>query len=1573
MKYSKDGYKRNSKDRNNPFNIIPSGNITMKGVDFPVFGMDNLGYSKIMMPGTNYIFPGSSVFEVPLARVGIELPIYQNKGEVNLAEKYKYIPSQFFTVPEGEFTYDWTNRDGTKETRTGVYNPQWFEAGFEDSDAYYALSDDEKINFANNPYIDQYSGDMLHPLLWDEENLEKENKKRFLHGLYQKMYTKQDDGSYILNPEYETALGDARYLTTTDVPYADIPDEGVFSSTLAADPNNEMWYKELKPELYTEGKTMTGYAWDEDSQEYVYTPDMTYKDFLKQYKYIKDMPGMEGISRRDYKKRLQQGDIYWPQLQSPTQIAQFDQQYKSIMNPIKKEDIELQKEFFDNAISGDLYKQKLIDQGYENVDEIINMRKNALANSNVMYDQDSSSYLDEAYDRDPNLIQKILDKVSFLNDQYKESGIDYDYKDVFFANPYYTRIGEERTDADYDYDSIKARNNAEPNIYTDDQWGAIIQSQYGHTDVPAFRNLSKQIMQGETGSRTYTSGSRQGDVVLDPRQIQGLNIDMGFEGTSPQLKQQLQNVLAHELGHQMGSSRNDIDYNLNENDYNYIQDRMNVSDDASSHDQSVYERKADLEALRYDMYRTIGYDYSKDVLTPEVLEQYKQYIKDNPSPNLPTERMFQFFNDEDIIDINNTVAQNYEIGDDISDNLNLYFDLPLTQAKYGTEDFDGKLSKLQDKINVYLNDPSGRAKAFSDSDEELTNIDNLRHAMAGRYTAEELQNLVKAIPYGIGNILDTTGVDKLFGFLGSNALGVGHELSTLVKDERPFLAALQESGEDVFNNFVGSIVGSTDVSSEKKDNILRYLSDNNLLPDGYVQTDPDFSENVYWKNEDGSIKKPNFKSYKDGGENDEDTLAYSRLLKRFIPSAAVLAKNPLLTFAASMLYPKGAGKGSTLQTPSLEQQYQNYLNTTTPEERVKNELQYELMTGRPFYFNPIPISNIKEHGGEHSGFDWKGYFKGEQGFIPDYGGKSTTQTYLDNKDDVQKGLDYVSMTGIPVVSQFAGYGSAGIDFGDAAMAYAQGDYDTAKKEFAKGTTGAVISTIPGGKTVAGLTKAGLQATGKNLAKGTIKGGVKSTIKNAINETDDTPLYAENLEEPIYGGMLPETTVTPKTKYGTELPIAQTGTFKTLAQKGLNAYNKYIFNKSKDAFGISGRMLMDDLTLPVANSANLMLHRSLDNTYIPNLSGSDLDNYHKLITQYTINSEPFKFSSFPENQEVSFPMEPSFMNTDGTPLYTFDNRFARELDNIINSNKVIFKGDQNKPLTLVREFEGFTDVPVGKDFYFTKDYYGDMNKLNSYIDALKSGKTFNLGDISSWSVGANTGLNRFGSNRFIIENFPLSQNALINKYDSPLFSKNQKGIFRERELLLPSTTQFKVKDIQFNVPRKPYHYTKDDAGKITDFSPHYGADIILDVQNNTKNIKFKKEGGQTKYKKSVFNKNKMSLSDPSRLINQMLKQGIFKSEFKMGGEQKLSNGYTIKKEFDNTNNIPFISYTNEPDIEGRVYYESDDDAQINVIDIETKLNQIRSKHERTKKIILKRREGKVLSNTEKQHLNSLGLL
>jgi hypothetical protein len=60
---STQGYKKNSPDVNNAVNFIPSGDITMKGVDFKVRGEDNLGNVKIMKPGKDYKFPGTIVKE----------------------------------------------------------------------------------------------------------------------------------------------------------------------------------------------------------------------------------------------------------------------------------------------------------------------------------------------------------------------------------------------------------------------------------------------------------------------------------------------------------------------------------------------------------------------------------------------------------------------------------------------------------------------------------------------------------------------------------------------------------------------------------------------------------------------------------------------------------------------------------------------------------------------------------------------------------------------------------------------------------------------------------------------------------------------------------------------------------------------------------------------------------------------------------------------------------------------------------------------------------------------------------------------------------------------------------------------------------------------------------------------------------------------------------------------------------------------------------------------------------------------------------------------------------------------
>jgi len=59
MKTSKTGYLKNSPDVNKSQNIILGGDITMKGVEFKVLGTDDRGYTKVMYPGYDYIFPGA--------------------------------------------------------------------------------------------------------------------------------------------------------------------------------------------------------------------------------------------------------------------------------------------------------------------------------------------------------------------------------------------------------------------------------------------------------------------------------------------------------------------------------------------------------------------------------------------------------------------------------------------------------------------------------------------------------------------------------------------------------------------------------------------------------------------------------------------------------------------------------------------------------------------------------------------------------------------------------------------------------------------------------------------------------------------------------------------------------------------------------------------------------------------------------------------------------------------------------------------------------------------------------------------------------------------------------------------------------------------------------------------------------------------------------------------------------------------------------------------------------------------------------------------------------------------------
>ena len=60
---------------------IPSNNITMKGVNYPVLGVSDTGDTKLMQPNGEYHYNGNSV---------TEYPIYQDGGSIKTKDPYQY-------------------------------------------------------------------------------------------------------------------------------------------------------------------------------------------------------------------------------------------------------------------------------------------------------------------------------------------------------------------------------------------------------------------------------------------------------------------------------------------------------------------------------------------------------------------------------------------------------------------------------------------------------------------------------------------------------------------------------------------------------------------------------------------------------------------------------------------------------------------------------------------------------------------------------------------------------------------------------------------------------------------------------------------------------------------------------------------------------------------------------------------------------------------------------------------------------------------------------------------------------------------------------------------------------------------------------------------------------------------------------------------------------------------------------------------------------------------------------------------------------------------------------------------
>lgn len=161
----------------------------------------------------------------------------------------------------------------------------------------------------------------------------------------------------------------------------------------------------------------------------------------------------------------------------------------------------------------------------------------------------------------------------------------------------------------------------------------------------------------------------------------------------------------------------------------------------------------------------------------------------------------------------------------------------------------------ESKINYWLGNPKGKSQIEATSPPEWNPyakqwqyeepVDNIRHANAGRYTAEAIANKTGNIPY----------VSKALGYLGSNALGIGHEVGTYFTDPRwsksgkSFIdkakVITQEAAEDIYNNNYGAIVGSTNMSPLAKSLTIKHASWDGRIPDGQGEVHP-FIDNRNW-------------------------------------------------------------------------------------------------------------------------------------------------------------------------------------------------------------------------------------------------------------------------------------------------------------------------------------------------------------------------------------------------------------------------------------------------------------------------------------------------------------------------------------------------------------------------------------------------------------------------------------------------------------------------------------------------------------------------------------------------------
>lgn len=223
-----------------------------------------------------------------------------------------------------------------------------------------------------------------------------------------------------------------------------------------------------------------------------------------------------------------------------------------------------------------------------------------------------------------------------------------------------------------------------------------------------------------------------------------------------------------------------------------------------------------------------------EIIDQEIIPKAQAIGIKKPNFNQKLNIPLQFQQAPNLADIHVNMPHNSGWGDFITHRVPSVYDAVRSGDPYS----------IEEAVNKYLGYPMDKAYDAADrlAPEGEDPIDSFRHPAAAMYTQQAIKDKV-GVPI-LGDAL---------GFLGANASGIGHELSTIFKDERPWDVKLREAGEDAFNNFAGSVVGLLPGTQDQKANLIYNMSLSNWLPDGVVSEDP--NKNMYLKDEQGNVNR----------------------------------------------------------------------------------------------------------------------------------------------------------------------------------------------------------------------------------------------------------------------------------------------------------------------------------------------------------------------------------------------------------------------------------------------------------------------------------------------------------------------------------------------------------------------------------------------------------------------------------------------------------------------------------------------------------------------------------------------